>query len=297
MSNRREVDLAGDGWFQKLIALKAVQAGFLDGLDISQNGITDLAFKGRAVGPVFRQLALLSLAGNKKVTDSGLELLRQGGQSGNMISLDLSDTGLSNTGLEYLKEFATLKTLRLADTAITDLKLAPLLSRTEDLTELDLSGTPTVVTREVQSAIGLLLNVRTLNLAGTGIDDAGLKVIWDQQHIPLERWLTGRHGRDKKEQSLTAKFGFVPSTLNCAALESLDISRTKVTDKGLFDESGQTGVRFFRLRWLYTADTKITPGGLNHYVALRSQIGPINFDPINNDISDVIPPMIINPKK
>jgi Leucine-rich repeat (LRR) protein len=292
-----EIDLPGDVWYQKLSALKAIQGGFLEGLDVSHTGITDLALERAALGKGFQQLTLLNLSGNKRVTDSALKILEQHGHSKNITSLDLSDTGVSNAGLAYLEDCTKLKTLRLASTTVTDRALMPLVSHNEDLTELDVSDTPTMVALEALSAIGKLVKVRKLNLAGTGVDDVGLKVIWGQQHVPLERWLVGAQGRDEKEQSLKAKFGFVPSTLNLAALEWLDVSKTKVTDRGLIDETGETGVRFFRLRTLYTSGTKITPGGLNRYVALRSLVGPINFEPANNDISDVIPPIIMNPKK
>jgi hypothetical protein len=238
------------------------------------------------------KLTELSLAGNDNVTDDGLAFLGDGQRFDSITSLNLSDTAVTNkTLVDYLTKYAKLETLRLSNTRITDKGLSSLLERNRDLATLDLASTPTVVTEEVQSAIGSLLRLKTLNLSGTGVDDGGLKVIWGKQRDSLETQLQGTFQTEEQQAEarsrLLQNYQGLPQFMSMAKLESLDISRTAVTDRGLVDGDGSAGVRFTFLT-LYTGDTRITSGGLSRYNALRRAFGPVTKESMKETVFEVI---------
>jgi Leucine Rich repeat len=202
--------------------------------------------------------------------------LQDNGRSKIVTRLDLSGTQASDRSLGYLTEYTNLKNLRLSNTKVTDQGLAPLLRQQPELTKLDLSGTRTLVQNDVQVAIGKLKKLRVLNLSGTGVDDAGLKTIWDGQSGLTEPTLDALEPapRDKLEGTVKKTYAVVPTTFNDGLLEWLDISKTTVTSKGLLGDNASAGVRF-NLRALAYTDTGITAGLINRYNAISRSFGPL----------------------
>jgi Leucine-rich repeat (LRR) protein len=135
-----------------------------------------------------------------------------------------------------------LKRLDLSGTQLTDAGLAALAARNRQLVDLNISGTYTLINPRYPIDLGYLANLSKLNISNTGIDDELFRAIW------------------------------MGGKLN--QLASLDISGTMVTDRGLTTDPPHPAVGFMGLRTLYSADTKVTTGGVNRRNALRASLLP-----------------------
>lgn len=91
-----------------------------------------------------------------------------------MVSLDLSDSTVTDQGAMSLAKAAELKSLRLSKTAITDACL-DVLASLPSLESLNLYGTQ--VTNEGVLKLAALTNLKKLYLWETGVDDAGLQAL------------------------------------------------------------------------------------------------------------------------
>lgn len=139
---------------------------------------------------------------SKKVDDVWIRRLQQ---FPHLHSLYLNDTGISDAGLESLKDLKKLRVLQLPGTAITDRGLATIASQWPDLTELrvgrtrvtdaglrHLSGMKRLqalgllnddVTDDGLAVLSGLPELNDLYLSGTKITDQGL---WQLSHLRLK---------------------------------------------------------------------------------------------------------------
>jgi len=250
-------ELAADEWLGKLIRSGQTDCDFLEGLDISNNGVTKTD-----VLKALTKVTELSLAGNKKVSDDQLAFLSERHWAERTTSLDLTGTGLTDMGLNSLKTYRKLESLSLSNTNVTDSPnlVALVNNNSRSLKNMDISNTRTMVRVEMQKAIGRLLNLTTLSISGTGIDDAGMKnICLELQH--------GAVGNENQPYYL-------------GRLASLDVSKTIVTDRWLilFDNDGQgLGVGLPALAFIYLSD-KMTAAGIQHRDAYRGNF-PVNLPP------------------
>ncbi|MGH7169969.1 MAG: hypothetical protein ACRELG_06815 [Gemmataceae bacterium] len=247
------IDMPTDQWLDRL----AAHADLLKGLDLSSTGVPKKGF-AEALRKLTR-LVELNLSGNKDLDDDDLAVLGECDRGRLITHLDLSGTCLTSNGLRHLQDYTNLRVLSLAKTRITDDGLPRVInvSKNRNLAKLDLSDTHTCVTPDLLFCIGNLRNLTTLKIAATGINNDGLKVIWNSQLIEA-------NALDPASGSAEMR--------HTGSLVSLDISRTRVTDKGLVNDRPTPTARFQLLREITYADTKITTGGLQYYQALR-----INF--------------------
>ncbi len=197
-------------------------------LILSGNKITNESLKSVKQ---FTNVEVLNLANNAEITDEGLKSLAS------VKYEQLKELSLSGTGQS--------KRLNAKEPYVTDTGMAAIVSKAPNLTKLNITGTLTLVTPDGRKAIQVLKKLKRLEIAGTGIDDKGLKEVW------------GASQTDTKN-------------LNLQALEFLDISQTKVTNKGLIGDKDRVG--FPKLKTIQTTDTKITPGGVSRYNALRARL-------------------------
>lgn len=141
------------------------------------------------------RLSQLTLPGRNSVTDRGLSFLSR---LGLLTELDLTDyTQVTDQGVSQLASMTSLKKLSLSNTGLTDAGLAPLRSLRE-LQELCLDRTA-VTSRGVATLITCLPHLQVLGLACTQVGDSVVR-----------RGLIG-----------------------CRQLVKLNLSRTRITDRGL----------------------------------------------------------------
>lgn len=138
---------------------------------------------------------------------------------GHVVSVDLSDTSVTDDDLKALRGFPHLEILNLANTSITGNGLAHLQKLT-DLKVLSLWNTS--VDDAGLSHIEKLTKLWQLVLDGTNISDAGLVHL--EKLTNLEEWLGLTH-TDITDDGLHHLEGL-------AKLRSLNLRMTKVTDSG-----------------------------------------------------------------
>lgn len=187
------------------------------------------------------QLLAITLLGNAKVTDAGLEHCRD---CVHLQELNLGATAVSDEGLKHFRNCPPLVHLSLSETQITDIGLgvfkdcsalrAVSLDRTQisdaglanfraskDLVFLDVGFTQ--ITNNGLANFRQCVKLTHLNASGTKIDDAGLAMM-----------------------------------KACTKLVSINLSNTDVTDAALQQFAG------FPLTLLMLVDTPITDAGLAH---------------------------------
>jgi hypothetical protein len=181
----------------------------------------------------FTNLKGLDLADNPEITDEGLRQLERRAFE----ELSVSGTGWPKNG----------------NAAVTDTGVSALLTNNRNtLTSLNLAGTATLADPNSKAirAIRQMKNLATLSLAGTGINNAGLREVW---RVDKDVWpLTG--------------------------LLSLDISNTSVTDAGFVDDKGNVGLPNLKTIRIGAADLKITTGGVNRRNAFVAEKFPKEFN-------------------
>jgi Leucine-rich repeat (LRR) protein len=140
------------------------------------------------------------------------------------------------TGLNHLIK------LNLSGTQLTDLGLSAIADWNAQLVELYIADTHTLVSPHSPDVLSKFTNLTTLNLSDTGVNDELFRGMWTDDKL--------------------------------VKLESLDISGTAITDRGLIAEKPRLAVGFRRLKTLYSADTKVTTGGVNRRNALNAFLPP-----------------------
>jgi hypothetical protein len=311
--------LEADAWFERLvrcISNKNQQCnGAIVGLDVSYTHLTDpgLAFLKPTNWTQLQGLSELSFAGNEDVTNEGLSFLPH--LSRDITKINLSDTALNDKGLlDNLAGFTRLTSLSLANTKVTDLGIAKLLSLnlyslgvsiTLSLTDLNLAGTHTMSDLVNCSRIGRMKKLRSLDLEGTGINDDGLREMWESGLVDASRFTKKQQdeikGDPRKVLEREAKdYASIlplepPKRFHGGVLNTLNLNKTQVTDKGLIDVDQKTGIevgaRFPHVQILFKDDTKITDGGLNHWEAVRAR------RPVPHVVGDHVDPPLTGPPR
>ncbi len=235
--------LDGDVWVeQALVPAHDLRFACLKYLSLAGNKLTnqDLAALDR-----FVCLQGLNLADNPEITDVGLKKLEH-------IAL-LKDLSLSGTGHP-----------KRGSAAVTDAGVAGLLTRNKaTLNYLNLSGTTTLAdpTSPAISAIHEMGLLESLNMAGTAINNHGLRKIWKFA-----------------DKALAAVVGAEAEVFRPFPwLLALDVSDTAVTDAGFIDmdEIGFPRLQTIRSK---TTDLNVTTGGINRRNALLPARYPGNFN-------------------
>lgn len=176
------------------------------------------------------------------ITDQGLQHLQE--MTG-LRGAALGWTRVSDTGMEYLANLRHLQALTLNNTHVSDVGMAHV-ARMAELEVLDLSATE--VTDSGLAYIKNLTNLRSLMLHGTRISDSGLdhlKTLARLEHLGL----CGTSVGDSGLQHLSA----------LTRLEELHLQDTQVTDHGLRYLKGLANLRFLNLN-----RTRITEAGLEN---------------------------------
>jgi hypothetical protein len=211
----------------------------------------------------------LAAPGKAGETSGGAKLMPLDRLKATLCRLDLSNNNLKPgdtvalTQLENLKELhmggnadlrdedlapfgkaGRLKVLDLSGTQLTDGGLITLASDNKGLVDLNIAGTFTLVNRSASDALSKLSELKTLNIGSTGAADKTFRAIWRGGALPK--------------------------------LEYLDISGTRVTDRGLATETSPADVGFRSLKSINIANSRVTPGGLNHRDALLAPAPPIS---------------------
>ncbi|XP_041103536.1 uncharacterized protein si:ch73-173p19.1 [Polyodon spathula] len=165
----------------------------------------------------------LTLPGRQSVTDSGLEFLSQ---LVLLTELDLTDyTQVTNQGVCHLAGMSRLKKLSLSNTLVTDEGLVSLQSL-QELVELCLDRT-TVTSKGVARCVTCLPHLQVLGLASTQVGDN------------------------------VVRLGLV----HCKQLLKINLSRTRITDKGL------KYLRPMRLNQVNLDNTGVTLSGIANLIS------------------------------
>nr|XP_015209955.1 PREDICTED: uncharacterized protein LOC107078250 isoform X1 [Lepisosteus oculatus] len=169
------------------------------------------------------RLAQLTLPGRHTVTDSGLAFLSR---LTLLSELDLTDyTHVTDLGTTHLATMTRLKKLSLGNTLVTDSGLLPLRSL-QELMELCLDRTA-VTSRGVAACITCLPHLQVLGLASTQVGDTVVRC----------------------------------GLLYCTQLLKVNLSRTRITDKGL------KCLRQMRLNQVNLDGTGVTLTGIANLIA------------------------------
>jgi len=159
-----------------------------------------------------------------------------------IVSLDLSNSKITNLTMEPVSHLIGLKELSLNDTFITEAGLG-MAGSIESLEELDLSGIPAKA--HGYSLLSNLKNLERLNVNRTQVDDAALATL---SALPKLEEL------DLRLTSISNKG--LAHLAKAPALERLDLSGTTINDQGL------EAIRKLKLTELNISDTEVTGRGL-----------------------------------
>jgi Leucine-rich repeat (LRR) protein len=206
-------------------------------VSLAGNKLTD-QFVGRLNRCV--ELEGLDLADNPDITDRGLQSLNH---------TNLKELSVSGTG-----QPKNISMLPFDHVAVSDAGVLGLLTRSRTtLRYLNLSGTATLSTpnSEAIAAIRQMKNLQTLNVAGTGINDAGLWEVWG---------LAEMEGRQ------------------LTSLVSLNVSDTLVSDSGFVDDKGNVGFPALKTVLISATDLRVTTGGINRRNAFAAKAFPTQFN-------------------
>ncbi len=129
-------------------------------------GLTEVTDKG--LGQLKTSSPLSLWLTDTQVTDRGMQILAETAQ---LQRLGIARTQVSNTGLSYLAKLNTLEELSLDDTGVTDAGLQHL-SRLTNLRNINLKGT--VITDAGLEHLAKLKNLQVVNLTYTKVTPAGV---------------------------------------------------------------------------------------------------------------------------
>lgn len=168
----------------------------------------------------------------------------------NLLSLDLTETGISDQDMHDVCKAVTLKTLLVSKTHIGDGAMNDIgnLSGLEEL-----FAPHTGVSDRSMAAIGTLKRLEYLNLAGTKVSDAGLQSIEQSNLTQLVLAHTQVH------DSGLASIGKIKS------LRNLDLEDTRITSEGLAHI-----VDLLELSYLNLSKTRIDDRCARHLEKLKS---------------------------
>lgn len=216
--------------------------------EIDRNGIPGLTLVGVSADSVLKQVAglaelrSLELMGDSGITDTGLEYI--GGMTG-LQALALSFRPITDAGLEHLKGMTGLVALHLTGTRVTDAGLEHLKDCTQ-LQILGLQGTQ-ITDSGLEHLKGMTrmgdLTLRDTKIVGTGM--VHLRTMTRLKNLNL----TNTKTTDVSLESLKS----------LTELETLYLDQTPITDAGLEHLKGLTS-----LKKLYLSNTKVTDAGLEH---------------------------------
>jgi Leucine-rich repeat (LRR) protein len=226
LADAREIDsLFLDGTGVGDAGLKELGGRFV-WLDLSKTQITD---KGMAEIGRNRNLRVLRLANNPKITEAGL---RELGGLEELRSLELGGTSIDFSTAGDLSAWKHLKHLDLSRTGITDDTVKSLAKLTA-LEELDLSGT--MVTGAGLSALAGLPKLRILRLTDAPITDDGAKGIAALKQIRMLH-VNNSPPTDAKSAKVPGKVRLTDAGLEalggCTALRELNLARAGIKGEG-----------------------------------------------------------------
>ena len=241
LKNLRSLELsdtgvAGSG-LSHLRGLSRLESLTLDRLPVSD----------RELGPLSElvNLKTLQLRG-VAITDAGLFHLAR---LKNLERLDLDGVPITDAGLVHLAPLNRLNSVSLDDTQITGAGLSSLREMTQ-LSALHAVGAPI----DTLEPIRHLTKVRTLILAGTKIDDAGLAPVagfYELYYLALQYTSVGDAG--------------LAHIARLSNMKILHLHGTRISDDGLIHLAGLS-----RLESLSLSETAITDRGLKHLMGLTS---------------------------
>lgn len=159
-----------------------------------------------------------------------------------VLTVLLTNTRLTDAGLDHVRGLTSLQTLGLGNTQDTDAGLARL--RLTGLQQLFLGGSQ--VTDAGLAQLQGLTGLQDLSLGGTQVTDAGLVYL---------QGLTSLQGLGLNDTQVTD--AGLAHLQGLTGLQTLRLDNTQVTDAGLAHLQGLTG-----LRWLDLAKTQVTDSGV-----------------------------------
>ncbi|MFO1092249.1 MAG: hypothetical protein U0992_02910 [Planctomycetaceae bacterium] len=174
-----------------------------------------------------------------RITDDGLDCLKD---LSTVEDLDLSGTQVTGAGLKHLAALPKLHELRLSETAVTDLGLADLKNLPE-LRGLDLSGTR--ITDAGLQQLATMSNLWGLNLSQTEISDVGIAHLKDLPEL---------HDLDLSRTRVTD--AGLKHVAGMPSLWRLNLSQTTITDEGLRELKGAQS-----LMYLFVSGTSVSDAG------------------------------------
>jgi hypothetical protein len=149
-----------------------------------------------------------------QVDDDDLQYLKP---AGDVHSLSLGRTGVTDTGILNLPELRHLDWLDLSYMRITDAAVKHL-AKSPTLSKIDLERT--AITNESLKTLGLLQGLEEVDLSGTVVDDDGLKSLVGARQIKV-LWLAGTKITDRGLEVLRTLTG----------LKHVDVNGTRVTEE------------------------------------------------------------------
>lgn len=216
-----------------------------------------------ALAPV-TTLDRLHLAGCNAIDGSAFEKLHT---LQTLQTLDLNQTGTTDSALKHIARFPILRSLSLSDTKVTDAGLQEIAPLTKLMT-LTLDGT--AVTDEGVGRLDRMTELRTLSLSRTTVSDVSIRVISNMQLVYLHLSDTRVTGASMPLLSACPNLNQVD--LNGLPIEDsqlailsqlpnlfrLNMDRSKVTDTGI-----QSFSKTPRLVYLSVKQTGVTVDGAN----------------------------------
>lgn len=167
-------------------------------------------------------------------------------------SLDLSRSRVTDSGLVSLSRLGNIRWLNLSETRIGDAGIVHV-AKLPDLEELVLRQTP--VTDAGLSHLRQLKKLRVLVLSDTVVSDTGLRHISELDQLEV----LGLFQTKVTDAGLSHLSG-------AGKLSELSLSQTNVTDKGV---AALAEMQLDNLKTLYLAGTKITDSGMSSLVRLK----------------------------
>jgi len=206
----------------------------------------------------------IDLSGTK-VTDDDLRLLSNLAE---LRTLNLHRTGISDAGLEHLKDLKNLTTLTIGDTRITNAGLKAL-TRLEQLQFIGLHGTH--VNDAGVKHLTAFPHLKSLFLSKLDVTDEGMKTVKGLADLEL-LWLAETRITDAGLAELKMLSG----------LKSLSLEKTPITDEGLLHLAGLKELIYLDVR-----GTKVTASGLSRLTSKN------NVKHLAHDFPRVVPGVTI----
>lgn len=244
---------------QELTDCRNLRLLALNGVDLNDDMLLELS--------VLTQLRMLDLSENPRLTNRGLEVLRQ---FPDLRLLSLDGTGANNDCGALLAGISGLTWLSLVDTGVDD-AICKQLAGCPRLESLDLTGTR--ISDASAASLGENKRLKKLSVAAADIGDQWIRTFVEKRSeagaAPTRAVLEeGRRGLSQLANAVGAdRLTALPVVGRVAeagleyfdvpSLEMLDLERTRVTDRGVQDLVSLPG-----LAWLNLDGTRITDAAL-----------------------------------